>query len=209
MPCSVSLAQLDPQVGGPSIDQTTPGVKEVEGFNFFSRLNGFEADNPAGRRRTLYTVVSRYAPNATLTLFDFPEPNVTSDQRNVTTVPQQQLFVLNGPFMFEMSHEFAKRLETAASNDQIDFASDGNWPMGASPTDEEIAVAMEFLRPPIELDRCRSVEPLGATLACTAGQQRIHVPALSRSASIRHDQNPEPQTFGLMSAVKTLFAVAG
>lgn len=62
------------------VDQTTPGVKEVEGFNFFSRLNGFEADNPAGRRRTLYTVVSRYAPNATLTLFDFPEPNVTSDQ---------------------------------------------------------------------------------------------------------------------------------
>lgn len=142
--------KLDPQVGGPSIDQITPGVKEVEGFNFFSRLNGFEADNPAGRRRTLYTVVSRYAPNATLTLFDFPEPNVTSDQRNVTTVPQQQLFVLNGPFMFEMSREFAKRLEHAASNDQDRLQLGWQLAYGRPPTEEEIAAALEFLQTPVE-----------------------------------------------------------
>ncbi len=142
--------KLDPQVGGPSIDQTTPGVKEVEGFNFFSRLNGFEADNPAGRRRTLYTVVSRYAPNATLTLFDFPEPNLTSDQRNVTTVPQQQLFVLNSPFMFEMSREFAKRLENAASGDEDRLRLGWQLAYARQPTDEEIAVAMEFLQTPAD-----------------------------------------------------------
>ncbi|MDX1929603.1 MAG: PSD1 and planctomycete cytochrome C domain-containing protein [Pirellulaceae bacterium] len=146
---SVSGA-IDPLIGGPSVDQVTPGVKEVEGFNFFSRLNGFEADNPAGRRRTLYTVVSRYAPNTTMTLFDFPEPNVTSDQRNVTTVPQQQLFVLNGPFMLEMSREFAKRLEQVASTDveRIRIA----WQLAYSrpPTDAELAVAVDFLQSPTE-----------------------------------------------------------
>ncbi len=142
--------KLDTQVGGPSVDQTTPGVKEVEGFNFFSRLNGFEADNPAGRRRTLYTVVSRYAPNATLTLFDFPEPNVTSDQRNVTTVPQQQLFVLNSPFMFEMSREFAKRLEQAASNDQDRIQLGWQLAFARPPAENEIAVALEFLQSPAE-----------------------------------------------------------
>ncbi len=142
--------KLDPQVGGPSIDQTTPGVKEVEGFNFFSRLNGFEADNPAGRRRTLYTVVSRYAPNATLTLFDFPEPNVTSDQRNVTTVPQQQLFVLNSPFLFEMSREFAKRLDNAASGDEDRLRLAWQLAYARLPTGEEVAVALEFLQTPVE-----------------------------------------------------------
>ena len=141
---------LDPQIGGPSVDQTTPGVKEVEGFNFFSRLNGFEADNPAGRRRTLYTVVSRYAPNATLTLFDFPEPNVTSDQRNITTVPQQQLFVLNGPFMFEMSREFAKRLSSEASNDLDRIRLGWQLAYARQPSDEEITVAMEFLQTSME-----------------------------------------------------------
>jgi Protein of unknown function (DUF1553)/Protein of unknown function (DUF1549) len=142
---SVSGA-IDSLIGGPSVDQTTPGVKEVEGFNFFSRLNGFEADNPAGRRRTIYSVVSRYAPNTTMTLFDFPEPNVTSDQRHVTTVPQQQLFVLNGPFMIEMSREFAKRLENAASSEQerIRFG----WQLAYSrlPTEAEMAVAVDFLQ---------------------------------------------------------------
>ena len=141
---------LDPQIGGPSVDQTTPGVKEVEGFNFFSRLNGFEADDPAGRRRTLYTVVSRYAPNATLTLFDFPEPNVTSDQRNITTVPQQQLFVLNGPFMFEMSREFAKRLSSEASNDLDRIRLGWQLAYARQPSDDEITVAMEFLQTSME-----------------------------------------------------------
>ena len=136
---------LDPLIGGPSIDQTTPGVKEVEGFNFFSRLNGFEADNPAGRRRTLYTVVSRYAPNTTMTLFDFPEPNVTSDQRNVTTVPQQQLFVLNGPFMLEMSREFAKRLDRAASNDSDRIRLGWQLAYSRQPTTDEMKVAADFL----------------------------------------------------------------
>ena len=137
---------LDPLIGGPSIDQTTPGVKEVEGFNFFSRLNGFEADNPAGRRRTLYTVVSRYAPNTTMTLFDFPEPNVTSDQRNVTTVPQQQLFVLNGPFMLEMSREFAKRLDRTASDDSDRIRLGWQLAYSRQPTTDEMKVAADFLK---------------------------------------------------------------
>ena len=142
--------KLDPQVGGPSIDQVTPGIKGVEGFNFFTRLNGFEADNPAGRRRTLYTVISRYSPNATLTLFDFPEPNVTSDQRHATTVPQQQLFVLNSPFILEMSREFAKRLEQSGPDDHDRLQLGWQLAYGRPPTAEEIAVAREFLQAPVE-----------------------------------------------------------
>jgi len=159
--------KLDPQVGGPSINQSDPGVKEVAGFNFFTRLNGFEADNPDGRRRTLYTVISRYTPNATLTLFDFPEPNVTSDQRNVTTVPQQQLFVLNSPFIFEMSREFARRLEKAAGNDQDRLRLGWQLAYGREPTEEEIAVATEFLETPVEptnADRLNRWEQLSHAL---------------------------------------------
>ena len=159
--------KLDPQLGGPSINQSDPGVKEVAGFNFFTRLNGFEADNPDGRRRTLYTVISRYAPNATLTLFDFPEPNVTSDQRNVTTVPQQQLYVLNSPFILEMSREFSRRLEKAAGNDQDRLRLGWQLAYGRVPTAEEIAVATEFLETPMEptnADRLNRWEQLSHAL---------------------------------------------
>jgi hypothetical protein len=141
---------LDLRVGGPSIDQTTPALKEVAGFNFFTRMNGMEADSPDGRRRTLYAIISRYAPNPTLTLFDFPEPNVTSDQRNFTTVPQQQLFVLNSPFMMEVSRAFARRLETSApkDNDRLQIA----WMLayGRVPEERETAAALAFLQTPAQ-----------------------------------------------------------
>ena len=94
--------------------------------------------------------VSRYAPNATLTLFDFPEPNVTSDQRNVTTVPQQQLFVLNSPFMMEMSREFAKRLEKAAPQDSERLQRGWQLAYGRIPSAEEISLALDFLHSPEE-----------------------------------------------------------
>ncbi|RFC44832.1 MAG: Protein of unknown function DUF1553/DUF1549/Planctomycete cytochrome C [Verrucomicrobia bacterium] len=139
---------LDPRVGGPSIDQTTPALKEVAGFNFFTRMNGMEADSPGGRRRTLYAIISRYAPNPTLTLFDFPEPNVTSDQRNFTTVPQQQLFVLNSPFMMEMSRAFAKRLETSATEDAERLRNAWALAYGRAPETRETAAALAFLQAP-------------------------------------------------------------
>ena len=54
------------------------------------------ADN---HRRTLYARISRHNLDPLLRLFDFPDPNITSDGRPVTMVPLQQLFVLNSPFM--------------------------------------------------------------------------------------------------------------
>lgn len=136
---------MDTAMGGPSVDQANPGLKEVAGFNFFTRLNGVEVDNPEGRRRTLYSVVSRYTPNSTLTLFDFPEPNVTSDQRTTTTVPQQQLFVLNSPFFLEVSQRFARRLEAKGLGTVETIRLGWKLAYGRGPTTEEERVALEFV----------------------------------------------------------------
>ena len=75
---------------------------------------------------------------------------MTSDQRNVTTVPQQQLFVLNSPFIFEMSREFAKRLESAATGDEDRLILGWQLAYARPPTEDEIAVAMEFLQIPAD-----------------------------------------------------------
>jgi len=80
--------QLEPKLGGPSIN-----------------LN---ADN---RRRTVYGSVSRHELNGLLRLFDFPDPNITSEKRTITTVPLQQLFVLNSDFMVKQSKALAARLK--------------------------------------------------------------------------------------------------
>ena len=62
------------------------------------------------RRRTLYGIVSRHKLDGLLRLFDFPDPNITSAKRTVTTVPLQQLFVLNSEFMATQAKALAARL---------------------------------------------------------------------------------------------------
>ncbi len=116
--------RLDRKLGGPSLD-----------------LN--KADNV---RRTLYAKISRVEPNALMTLFDFPDSNVTSARRNVTTVPQQQLFVLNSEFTIQTAKAFANRLEKAAPGEAERIALAFRLAYGREPSDAEKRASAEFLR---------------------------------------------------------------
>jgi hypothetical protein len=103
--------------------------------------------NQAGNvRRTLYAKISRVQPNALLVLFDFPDANVTSDRRSVTTVPQQQLFVLNSDFTVETAKAFAKRLEKVAPREEERISAAFRLAYGREPSAEEKRVSQEFLR---------------------------------------------------------------
>ena len=69
---------------------------------FVSGKLDLEAGRPAGdssttenHRRTVYGFVSRRKLDPMLALFDFPNPNSTSEQRMVTNVPLQGLFFMN------------------------------------------------------------------------------------------------------------------
>lgn len=98
------------------------------------------------RRRTLYSKVSRHDLNPMLRLFDFPDPNLTSEQRVVTTVPLQQLFALNSDFMVRPARDLATRLEKAGEADdegRIKYLY--RTVFTRSPTDEEIQLAKQFL----------------------------------------------------------------
>lgn len=87
--------KLDPQMEGPSTDLSDPN----------------------NARRTVYAFISRHELNNMLRLFDFPDANITASTRSETTVPQQQLFVLNSAFMIEQAKAFAKRLDKEAGTD--------------------------------------------------------------------------------------------
>ena len=137
--------RLDPKVGGPTLNQRTPAIKERPEDDFFTYLVGNVLDDPTNSRRTVYSIVSRYSPNPTAGLFDFPEPNVVSEIRNVTTIPQQQLFVLNSPLTIAMAKAFAARLTQSFSteHDRLNFA--WNLAYGRSPTAAEEQLSHDFL----------------------------------------------------------------
>jgi len=94
-------------------------------------------------RRTVYAYISRRQLDPMLALFDFPNPNSTSEQRMETTVPLQKLFFMNSPFVMEQSKALASR--AMASTDEERIAAIYRLVLQRNPTPEERKVAHEFI----------------------------------------------------------------
>ncbi len=114
---------LDRTAGGPSVDLAAP----------------------EDRRRTLYGAVSRHNLDPLLRLFDFPDPNLTSDRRPVTSVPLQQLFVLNSDFMARQARALATRVTAEATDDAGRIRRAFLLTYGRPPSEREVQLGMAFL----------------------------------------------------------------
>ena len=68
-----------------------------------------ELERPASKKRTIYGRVTR-SPYGLLTLFDYPDPNITSEQREVTNVPLQGLFFMNSDLIQREAEALLARL---------------------------------------------------------------------------------------------------
>jgi len=99
-------------------------------------------------RRTIYARISRHRLDSTLALWDFPDPNVTSATRPVTTVPQQQLFVLNSDFVVDQAKAFAQRVQATGTNEKDRIAAAFALVFGRAPTADETQLALGFLAAP-------------------------------------------------------------
>jgi Protein of unknown function (DUF1553)/Protein of unknown function (DUF1549)/Planctomycete cytochrome C len=114
---------LDEAVGGPSSDLA----------------------DAANRRRTLYGMVSRHELNPLLRLFDFPDPNITSGSRTSTTVPLQQLFVLNSEFMVRNARALSARLATSSTDDADRIQQAFRLLYGRPASAAEVGMGLAFL----------------------------------------------------------------
>jgi mono/diheme cytochrome c family protein/cytochrome c553 len=101
-------------------------------------------------RRTLYGQVSRHNLDGMLRLFDFPDPNITSERRTVTTVPLQQLFVLNSDFMVREAKALAARVAGASNDETARIYEAYRVLFGRPPTTDETQLGIEFLAEPGE-----------------------------------------------------------
>lgn len=98
--------------------------------------------NDSNNRRAIYGFVSRWKPNPTMTLFDFPLPIQTAEQRNVTNVPVQRLFLMNSAFVETQAKAFAARL----SGDQTQKVRQAYRILyGRVPDAQELDRALSFL----------------------------------------------------------------
>ncbi len=104
-----------------------------------------ELGSGQNRRRTVYCKVSRHELNGLLRLFDFPDANITSERRTETTVPQQQLFVLNSPFVIGQAKALAARAGAEGRDDPARVRRAYLLAYGRPASEAEVALALHYL----------------------------------------------------------------
>jgi hypothetical protein len=104
----------------------------------------FDLDAANNHMRTVYGRVSRGRLNTLLALYDFPDPMMTAPQRELTTSPLQQLFVMNSPFMQERASDLVKRVDSDSDNSAKirDMYRDA---LNRNPTPKELDTALSYL----------------------------------------------------------------
>ncbi len=97
---------------------------------------------PASKRRTLYAYVSREEPSAVMRAFDFSNPEEHTPKRQLTTVPQQALFLMNSAFLGEVSRALAA--DCGAGETCVNNLYKGV--LGRNPSASERETAIAFLQ---------------------------------------------------------------
>ncbi len=116
--------KLDARIGGPA-----------------SRLT------ETNRRRTVYAFVSRRRPDGTLALFDFPNANGSSEQRDLTSTPLQRLFFLNSAFVMDQAEALSCRVESEPG-ETARIRQAYRLVFGREPSREETQLGLAFLKEP-------------------------------------------------------------
>lgn len=97
-------------------------------------------------RRAVYGNVSRTQPDRSMALFDFPDPNATSETRARTQGPMQRLYFMNNEFVVRQAAALADRVQTQAQGgdeERIRLAYELAY--SRPPTEAELALGLEYL----------------------------------------------------------------
>ncbi len=107
---------------------------------------GGAVDRIAEPVRSVYLPVYRSRLPGMFTVFDFAEPDQVNGQRDVTTVAPQALFMLNNPFVVDVSQRAADRiLQQNVSNEEARVRYAYAYTLCRYPTPEETKRALAFV----------------------------------------------------------------
>ncbi len=134
--------RLDGSVGGPSFQlQAQPSVP----------------------RRSLYSYVSREQINPLLKTFDFSNPEQHTPNRQITTSPQQALFLLNSPFLLEQARAVARLVDLVAPGDDAERVRLlYRRVLRRAPSETELSLAKTFLA---DREAATALQPAGDDFA--------------------------------------------
>jgi mono/diheme cytochrome c family protein len=98
------------------------------------------------KRRTIYGLISRTKTDATMSLFDFPNPNLPAEGRAVTVGPLQRLYFMNNSFVMQRAKELAARLDREAKGDEAKISRAYRLLFARQPSKDELGLGLDFLK---------------------------------------------------------------
>ncbi len=104
----------------------------------------FPLEDTKQTRRTIYGFVSRRRTDTMLNLFDFPNPNATSEKRVSTDVPLQRLFLLNSSIMADSAEALDKKTAAATPIERIRKGYRAIF--GRVPTKAELDLGLQYTK---------------------------------------------------------------
>ncbi len=100
----------------------------------------------SANRRTVYAFIDRAALPEMFNTFDFANPDMSTGERIMTTVPQQALFMMNSPFLVEQVKNILARPEIAAATTDAEKVSlIFRTLFQRAPRPEELRLAEQYL----------------------------------------------------------------
>ncbi|HEX4950095.1 MAG TPA: DUF1553 domain-containing protein, partial [Blastocatellia bacterium] len=106
--------QLNLQAGG---EPFFPAIPKAVRDSYLQGKWVLTKEEPATWRRSIYSYWKRGLKYPLFEVYDQPDPNVTCERRNTTTVPTQALTLLNNEFVLRQARHLAERVRRAAGND--------------------------------------------------------------------------------------------
>jgi hypothetical protein len=104
------------------------------------------AASPFAPRRTIYGFIDRQNLPGMFRTFDLANPDASSPQRFNTTVPQQALFMMNGPFVIEQARHLLARPEVkTAGATEKKIKRMYEIALQREPSPEELKLAKSFV----------------------------------------------------------------
>ncbi len=155
---SSMFASFGPAVMGPNGPQNIPLIFAPNAINDdraanLRRLLGGGMRNPtinqmevANYHRSVYLPVGRNVLPRALDVFDFADPNSVTGTREVSNTAAQALYMMNNPFVLELSDAFARRVMQSTKDPQGRVDRAFQLAYGRSASTDEVNASLRFLR---------------------------------------------------------------
>ncbi|MBL8848665.1 MAG: DUF1553 domain-containing protein, partial [Planctomycetaceae bacterium] len=145
--------QLDPQMDGPSVRQfiESPGIQVTPNVDYL----GFNVDDPANRRRSVYRFVFRTLPDPFLEAMDCPDASQLAPERTESVTALQALATLNDRQMARQAELLSA--EIAAHHSSIEQQTQALFEtiLGRSPAVHEANAVAAYVREHGRTNACR------------------------------------------------------